>query len=70
MEAPIAKAAAMRRQLAKTRSYRFIRRSDTAIANRGSIRRKRRTRPPLAHQKRETKVLDSRTPGSGRHHFF
>ena len=44
--------------------------SGAAIANRGLIRRQRRTRPPLGHQKRGTKVLDSFTPGRRRHHFF
>ena len=53
----------------RARTGRIVRPA-AAVAHRRAIRPERRTRPPLADLKRETKVSDGLSPGGGRHHFF
>jgi hypothetical protein len=57
------------RQLAQPCSYRGIVRPTAVVSDRSAIGSERRTRPPLADLKRETKVSDGLSPGGGRHYF-
>ena len=70
MQPPIAEPPANGGQFAQSHPHRGIVRPSAAVTDRGPIGPQRRTRPPLADLKRNTKVSDGLAPGGGRHHFF